>query len=764
MAADGSIIINTNLDDRQAQQELNRLNRKIQNLNNQIYVKQRQRAPLVEQSRQLGAELDEAQATLARMTAGDEFFPSASIQEQQNRVNELQGSWNNVQSQVERYDRAIEAANVQINLAQEQAGEIESNMGEISSSAERTSQAFDRMQRNITRFSLRLREVVRSALVFTVISQALAAFREWLGKVIQTNDEASAAIARLKGALLTLVQPLVNVIIPALTTFANVLTRIVSAAASLLSSLFGTTAEQSAEAAEELYNETEALDSVGSAAKKAEKSLAGFDTINKLSGDTAAGSGGTVTGEGVKPDFTSVIKDQLSAIVELFTGAALLALGAILTFSGANIPLGLTLMAIGALAIWDAVVENWDTIASTLQSTLGAIAAIVSGALLVLGAILTFSGANIPLGIGLMIAGAVGLASTVAANWDSIITALQGPIGILAALLSTSLLVIGAILTFSGANIPLGIGLMVAGAVGLAGIVNLNWTAIQTALQGPIGAITAIISVAFLALGAILTFSGVNIPLGISLLAVGAIALAEVVSLNWDTIVTALQGQIGEITAIVSAALLVLGIILCATGVFIPLGVALIAAGAIGLVTVAALNWDAILDKLKEVWASIKNWWNTNVAKYFTAAWWKELGRNAINGLIDAIETGLNWIISKINSFIETVNKRLAALSFMGVNVSIPTIPEVNIPRLAQGAVIPPNREFLAVLGDQKQGTNIEAPLSTIEKAVENVLNRRGYGGQQTVILQLDREQLGKVVYELNKAETRRIGVNLAGV
>lgn len=267
-----------------------------------------------------------------------------------------------------------------------------------------------------------------------------------------------------------------------------------------------------------------------------------------------------------------------------------------------------------------------------------------------------------------------------------------------------------------------------------------------------------------MALGAILTFSGVNIPLGISLLAVGAIALAEVVSLNWDTIVTALQGQIGEITAIVSAALLVLGIILCATGVFIPLGVALIAAGAIGLVTVAALNWDAILDKLKEVWASIKNWWNTNVAKYFTAAWWKELGRNAINGLIDAIETGLNWIISKINSFIETVNKRLAALSFMGVNVSIPTIPEVNIPRLAQGAVIPPNREFLAVLGDQKQGTNIEAPLSTIEKAVENVLNRRGYGSQQTVILQLDREQLGKVVYELNKAETRRIGVNLAGV
>ena len=764
MAADGSIIINTELDDRQAQKELNRLNRKIQNLNNQIYVKQQQRMPLVEQSRQLGAELDEAQATLARMTAGDEFFSSASIREQQNRVNELQSAWNNVQSQVERYDRAIETANIQVNLAQEQAGQIQSNMSEISSSAEQTDRAFSRMQRSVTRFSLRLREVVRSALVFTVISQALAAFRDWLGKVIQANDEASAAIARLKGALLTLVQPLVNVIIPALTTFVNVLTRIVNAAARLVSSLFGTTAEQSAEAAEGLYNETEALDGVGSAAKKAGKSLASFDTINQLSGDTSAGGGGAAAGEGIRPDFTSVISDQLSAIVELFTGAALLALGAILTFSGANIPLGLALMAIGALAIWDAVTENWDAIASMLQGTFGAIVAIVSGALLVLGAVLAFSGANIPLGIGLMIAGAVGLAATVAANWDSIISALQGPIGILAALLSTALLVIGAVFTFSGANIPLGIGMMIAGTTTLAGIVNLNWTAIQTALQGPIGVITAILSTAFLVLGAIFTFSGANIPLGISLLAVGAIALTEVVSLNWDTIVTSLQGTIGVITAMVSAALLVLGIILCATGVALPLGVALIAAGAVGLVTVAALNWDAILKKLKEVWKSIKNWWNTNVAKYFTAAWWKELGRNAINGLIDAIETGLNWIINKINAFIEAVNKRLAKLSIIGISVHIPTIPEVNIPRLAQGAVIPPNREFLAVLGDQKQGTNIETPLSTMVQAFKTALSEMGYGGQQTVILQLDREQLGKVVYELNKAETRRIGVNLAGV
>ena len=82
-----------------------------------------------------------------------------------------------------------------------------------------------------------------------------------------------------------------------------------------------------------------------------------------------------------------------------------------------------------------------------------------------------------------------------------------------------------------------------------------------------------------------------------------------------------------------------------------------------------------------------------------------------------------------------------------------------NIPYLAQGAVIPPNREFLAVLGDQKQGTNIEAPLSTIEQALENVMNRRGYGGEQIIenVLMLD----GEVIYRNQKKVSRRHGISL---
>jgi len=87
------------------------------------------------------------------------------------------------------------------------------------------------------------------------------------------------------------------------------------------------------------------------------------------------------------------------------------------------------------------------------------------------------------------------------------------------------------------------------------------------------------------------------------------------------------------------------------------------------------------------------------------------------------------------------------------------TIPK--IPMLAQGAVIPPNREFLAVLGDQKSGTNIEAPLDTIVQAVMIALAKSGYSGNAQIIenvLNLD----GEVIYRNQKKVERRHGVSLA--
>ena len=149
--------------------------------------------------------------------------------------------------------------------------------------------------------------MLRSALVFTVISQALSKFRDWMGKVIQTNAEAQAAFARLKGALLTLAQPLVEVIIPALTEFINVLTRIVTVIAQLVSMLFGKTISQSQEAAKGLYEETEALKERRRRGRDAAGSLAGFDEINTIQTENAGGSGGGASSESMAPDFNWMV-------------------------------------------------------------------------------------------------------------------------------------------------------------------------------------------------------------------------------------------------------------------------------------------------------------------------------------------------------------------------------------------------------------------------------------------------------------------------
>ncbi|WP_289149064.1 hypothetical protein [uncultured Ruminococcus sp.] len=106
-----------------------------------------------------------------------------------------------------------------------------------------------------------------------------------------------------------------------------------------------------------------------------------------------------------------------------------------------------------------------------------------------------------------------------------------------------------------------------------------------------------------------------------------------------------------------------------------------------------------------------------------------------INGLTGAVEDALNWIIDGINELSFTTPDwlpgDLGGQTF-GFDLSQIDIPE--IPKLAQGAVIPPNSEFLAVLGDQKRGTNIEAPLDTITQAVlQALVSYGGAGGNQKI-------------------------------
>ena len=776
LAADGSIIIETEIDDKKAQQELNRLNRRIQNLNDQIYVKRQQQMPLVEQARQLGAELDAAKAKLDSMQSGREFNTSSSIDAQAQRVKQLEKEWSDVQRRVESYDDQLQKANISLGLAKEQAGAVQQQLSAAGPSSEAMANAMNRMEKSANRFSSRLREVVRSALVFTLISQALASLREWFGRVIKTNDEATEAIGRLKGALLTLAQPLVSVIIPAFTMFVNVLTRIIQAISDFVSWLFGTTSETSADAAENLYEESEALESVGAAADEAAGSLAGFDEINTINTKNAAGSSAGGSGlDKIKPIFenfdTLEYKRKIDEITAYVSGA-LLALGAILAFSGVNIPLGLALMAAGAIGLVSVIKENWGAMDERLRAAISQVLITLGTAAFVIGAILAFSGANVPLGIALMIAGAASLATAAALNWEYIPDNVKRIITEILNILGVSLLVIGTILALSGANIPLGIALMALGAASLATAIALNWNEVSGNIKNVISEILVYVGASFLALGAILALSGVNLPLGIKLMAIGAASLAAAAALNWSAVVDAIRGPIGAILATISSILIVLGLILALSGVALPLGIALIAAGAVGLVTVGALNWNAILDKLKEVWDSIKNWWNASVSKYLSLDYWKGIGKDILNGLWEGLKSIWsnisNWVSEKVGWIVDqftgaTSSARSGTFgstssgSFGGR--SIPSIRSFSIPALATGSVIPPNREFLAVLGDNKQETEVVSPLSTMKQAMLEAMRESGISdGTITVVVNLDGKEVARNSVKHINNMTRQAG------
>ena len=449
-------------------------------------------------------------------------------------------------------------------------------------------------------------------------------------------------------------------------------------------------------------------------------------------------------------------------------GGALLATGAILAFTGVNIPLGIAMIAGGAVALTTAIALNWESLSEPMRQAIGTLAGIVGGALLVTGALMAFSGVNIPMGIALMVAGAVSLASAVALNWGALTGDVQGAVNTLTTIVSGAVLGVGAILAFTGVNIPLGIGLMAVGALTMGSAIALNTKALSYDVRETIAIITSAVSVALLAVGAILAFSGANIPLGIALMAggalamgtavlpnwyqlsnstvetittilgavggaalvvgailafsganiplgiglmaVGALSLATALSVNWDSIVTALKGPVGKITAIISGALLVLGAILLFTGVGIPLGIGLMLAGAAGLGTVVAVNWDFIVDKIKEIWENIKKFWNTYIAPIFTMEWWLNLGKTCINGLIAGYEWGINGIISIFEKMINWIVGGLNKISFdvpdwvpgiggkrFGFNIPEVSFGRVSIPRLAEGAYdIPSGQMFIA--------------------------------------------------------------------
>lgn len=633
-----SILINTDVS--QAEREIDRLRASIGKLEEDIRVKER-----------LALETQNAKAMArVRNKMAIDSGDAATAQK-------MAKEWDRLDAKTKRYAEQINEAQVRLDVEKEAAGNIAQAVlkaaeetGEASRNAEKMNAAVKKAAKSAEAFGKRIKSVVQGALVFTVITQGLSKLRDWMSDVVSTNSAASASIAKLKGALLTMVQPLVQVIIPAFTTLVKVLTAVVSVIANVVSSLFGSTAKESAGAAKSLNEQKNALQGVGSAAKSAGKQLASFDEINKLSGE----SGGSSSAD-IAPDFSFMdsISDRLKNIAK---DVALIGAGFALWKISEKLPgmlgdigtkvAGIAIAIGGLLLLFDGLKDAWEN-----GVDWGNLTEILAGAAAAAFGLYTAFG-KVGAGIALVISGAA-----------MIVTAFKDIISNGANLKNTLLLIAGIVAT--------GLGFF------------------------------------FL--------TGSVIPLVIA--GIAAVVVA----------VLGLTGNLEEFCQNLKENILG-GLIDFITGVFTG-------------------DWTKAWEGIKKVFKGI---WNGIVM--------------ILESAVNLIIKGINWLIGKLNSLLE--NSLLAkGLDLIGIEFrGIPQIPEVHIPRLAQGAVIPPNREFMAVLGDQKSGTNIETPLATMVQAFKQALAESGYGGSNEAVLVLDKEVLGKVVYRLNKAEGTRIGVNLAEI
>ena len=147
--------------------------------------------------------------------------------------------------------------------------------------------------------------------------------------------------------------------------------------------------------------------------------------------------------------------------------------------------------------------------------------------------------------------------------------------------------------------------------------------------------------------------------------------------------------------------------------------------------------------------------------------------KGIINGILGAVEEMANGVVRAVNKIIEAINELEIENPFTGEEIWSPNlkpIPPVSIPRLATGAVIRGGNPFIAILGDQPAGkTNIEAPLSTIEQALENVMSRNEYARESvpvTINLNYDGETFARLSIPdiLSELDRRGYDVSVLGV
>lgn len=208
-----------------------------------------------------------------------------------------------------------------------------------------------------------------------------------------------------------------------------------------------------------------------------------------------------------------------------------------------------------------------------------------------------------------------------------------------------------------------------------------------------------------------------------------------------------------------------------------PITLTVAAIGAlIAIIVLLVKNWDAVKETAANVWANIQSIWG-GISDWFQqcvldpiANGFKGMVNGVIgflNGMIQGIVGGINLVAQALNSLKFSIPSWIPGLGGTTFGFNLPQITAPQIPYLAQGAVIPPNAPFMAVLGDQKHGTNIEAPEDLIRKIVREESGNRDNGRLEELLellisvvegIEVGDETIGKAAARYQRKTSRARG------
>ena len=665
--------------------------------------------------------------------------------------------------------------------------EVKSKVGDMAQKASASSKAlgalastFGAGSNNAEEFNGKLGNVISAfkrimfyRMVRTIIKDIGQAFKEgennlyqWSklvnGEFASSMDKIATASLYAKNSLGAMVAPIINALAPAIDWLIDKFVALLNVINQVLAVLGGATTWTKAIKYPKEY--AKVANSAAGAAKKL--GLAGIDQLTILRKGSGGGGGASAMDYSkmfekvalpakITNAFNQVknfIQKHLDSLKVILSGAALV-LGAILLFTGANIPLGLGLMAVGAYGLAKEITANWNSMTPELKSTIAIITGMVGGAFLALGAILAFSGSNLPLGLALMGIGALSLATAAVVNWGTLDGNVQNSIATISGIVSGGLLALGGILAFSGVNVPLGIALMAIGAAGVATALSVSWNNLESPIKRTIGTIATIVSTGLLALGAVLAFSGANVPLGIALMVAGAIGMATA-AVNWDYAPDKVRKSLTAVTTIVGMSLLAFGAMLVLTGAAAPLGFGMMIAGGISLASAVAINWNYIPDKVKST---------LNTVKTTVTNWWSDLK----SGIQRKWNEFKNWWSNLSLGKFKIPTPHISFSGSLGWNGYTFTVPKMNVDWYAKGGFPNAGDLFIAnengaeMVGSMNGRTavaNQQEITDGIREGVYDAMVSALGNGRLNANVYLDGKQIsGTVVSNIN-SETRRTG------